>query len=177
VCLGRLRSEPAMVNFIFLDELARKILSEKLQIRNDKSAFHNIIYQQQTAREVALGDQSFITDRGTADIFAFHPEAVSEIGTSIQREFERYTAVVQLGSSASLGPNHYIGDDIRQETIEETLQIERALKSVWSAHPAYHFIAASSDLDKKYAELRHLIFMLAGITDRINVSTDETSNQ
>ena len=146
-------------------------------MRSDKSAFHNIIYKQQTAREKALGNRSFITDRGTADIFAFHPEAVSEIGTTIAKEHKRYTAVIQLGSSASLGPDHYVGDNIRRETIEETLQIEKALRSVWSDHSAYHFIAARSDLGKKYAALRQLIFMLAGVTDRINISTDETSNE
>ncbi len=160
VCFERLRDLPALADFVFFEELARQLLLEDPTYRNRWSAFHREIYRRQTARENAVGDKPFITDRGTVDAFAFHPETVADVGTTIETEYARYTTVVQLGSSAQLGERFYHVDSIRNETIAEALEIERMIRRVWSDHPSYHYIAPETSIEIKYSNLESLIIQL-----------------
>ena len=104
--LARLKDIPRYRKFVFLSELARKLLEEFPHYRHDITAFHKEIYRQQTERETKLGEQSFMTDRGTADAFAFHPETMSLVNTTLEAEYRRYSSVVQLGSAAALGEEY-----------------------------------------------------------------------
>ena len=160
--LQKLKRHPSFEDFIFFDELARLLLRENPDFREDMGAFHREIYRRQIKRETEAADRPFITDRGTVDAFAFHPETTATVGTSIEIEYKRYNGVVLLGSSASLGEAHYRIDDIRRETIEDALAIETATKSVWSAHPQYRLIPARIDLEEKYQEFLAVIGSLAG---------------
>ena len=54
-------------------------------------------------------------------------------------------------------------DDIRTETIDDVLAIERATKSVWRAHPKYRLIPARVDLNEKFGEFLDVIRSLAGL--------------
>jgi len=152
-CWQRLQTEPELADFVFFEELARQLLREDPSYRENKDRWHTEIYRRQTARENELSGQSFVTDRGTVDAFAFHPETAGLVGTSIEREYERYDRVVHLGSAARLGEPYYRTDTERLETIEEALVIETAIREIWQAHPGYHFIAASEDYEQKYATL------------------------
>jgi len=153
----RLKGESPLDGFLFFEELARIILSENPEIRRNKAALHREIYTRQVAREDAAGEKSFVTDRGTVDAFAFHPESMGQVGTTLEKEYRRYTSVIQLGSAASLGEVYYIRDDIRNESAAEALEIEAAIRRVWGSHPNYAFVAAQPDLAEKYALFRHLV--------------------
>ena len=148
----RLRDEPLFHGFLFFDELARKLLTEHPEYRHQPMPFHTEIYRRQVARETEAGNRPFVTDRGTLDAFAFHPESMSVVGTTREKEYARYTAVIQLKSAATLGEQFYRRDDIRLESINEALQIERAIASVWSDHPAYRFLPARENYQDKYSE-------------------------
>ena len=153
----RLKDESELSGFLFLEELARKILSDQPHIRHHPHEFHREIYQRQVEREEAAGKQPLITDRGTVDAFAFHPETMTDIGTTLDLEYRRYSLVTQLGSAATLGEDYYVRDDIRQENISEALAIEAALRRVWGDHPAYQFVPASEQIEEKYSRFRELI--------------------
>lgn len=152
--LNRLRSEPRLAGFEFFEELARLILTEQPDFRSDWPAFHREIYRRQVAREAAIGERPFVTDRGTVDAFAFHPESMVDVGTSLEREYARYTQVIQLGSAAGLGEVYYHCDDVRNETIPQALEIEAAIGRVWQGHPGYRFVEATPDFELKLARLR-----------------------
>ncbi len=158
----RLQTEEALAGFMFFEELARKILMENPAIRHRQIALHREIYERQTSREAAAGNQPFITDRGTVDAFAFHPETMTAVGTTLEVEYGRYTGVVQLGSAAALGERHYQQDRIRTESIAEAMRIERAIKRVWRGHPHYSFVKADIDLERKYGLFRHMIVQYTG---------------
>ena len=155
--MKKLQREPEFAGFVFFDELARQLLSSSPELRHDRTALHREIYRRQVEREAATGERPFISDRGTIDAFAFHPETIDLIGTSLEAEYTRYTGVVQLGSAAALGGDYYATDEVRNESIEEALEIEAALKKVWSGHPRYTFVAAEIDLEKKYGALKSVI--------------------
>jgi predicted ATPase len=148
--IQRLRLDRAFDQFLFFDELARQLLQEDPTFRQRWSEFHREIYRRQCTRESEAEHRPFITDRGTVDAFAFHPETAAAVGTSIDREYKRYTSVIQLGSAARLGDPYYGRDDIRTESIEDALVIERAIESVWRNHPGYLWIDARLDFEEKY---------------------------
>ncbi len=149
--LNRLRTYPELNGFAFFDELARQLLAENPSLRTRRREFHQEIYRRQIAREEAVRGKSFVTDRGTVDAFAFHPETVQDVNTTIAAEYQRYDLVIQLGSAAALGAPYYVQDDIRTESIEDALIIEAALRSVWSSHRNYIFIDAKEDYEAKFA--------------------------
>ena len=149
--IQRLKALPAFSDFVFFDELARRLLEDNPAYRHDWAQFHIEIYRRQVAREDAISGRPFITDRGTADAFAFHPEAMQAVGTTLAKEHQRYTSVIQLGSAAALGEQYYRTDSIRNESIPEALAIERAITEVWQNHPAYHFVPAVTDMDEKFS--------------------------
>lgn len=153
----RLKDETELDGFLFLEELARRILSDKPHIRHHPDELHREIYRRQIEREEAAGERPLVTDRGTVDAFAFHPETMTDIGTTLEFEYLRYSLVIQLGSAAALGERYYVRDEIRQENVSEALRIETALRRVWSAHPNYKFIPALEQIEEKYSRFRDLI--------------------
>ncbi|MEW6051884.1 MAG: AAA family ATPase [Candidatus Zixiibacteriota bacterium] len=171
--LLRLSTHSTFSRFTFFDELARQLLIEDPSIRQDKRRFHGEIYRRQTSRERAV-DGPFITDRGTVDAFAFHPETLIDVATSLSREYKRYSAAIQLGSAARLGDNFYRCDAVRNETIEDALIIEEALRRVWQGHPGYHFVSAQPDYEAKYQEF---LSLLNRITDRSGADTRQPQHE
>lgn len=159
----RLKRRPEFSDFLFFDELARQLLSENPDIRHDWMGFHLEIYRRQTERELLAVGHSFVTDRGTLDAFAFHPEAMAVVGTTVDREYARYDSVVHLGSAAILGEEFYRNDIVRRETIDEALEIERAIAQVWSGHRGYRFLPARNDYENKYSEFLSTIAAATGL--------------
>ena len=148
--LNRLKNDRNFTKFTFFDELARKLLDENPKYRSNWGQFHRDIYNLQTEREDNLEVKIFITDRGTVDAFAFHPETMIDIGTTLKTEYKRYDAVIQLGSAANLGEKYYRKDNIRLEKPDEALEIERKIKNIWKNHPNYVFIETEVDINNKY---------------------------
>jgi len=144
------KKTPDFSDFIFFNELARQLLSRNPQYRKNWGEFHVKLYHQQVALEEQAHNRSFIADRGTVDAFAFHPETMSSVGTTLEREYQRYSAVMQLGTAAVLGDRFYQRDTIRNEPASATIAIEQAITDVWRAHPRYFFVKAEIDFEKKY---------------------------
>ncbi len=156
----RLKVVPELGDFLFFDELARRLLTERPELRHDLMTFHTEIYRRQVKREEAAAARPFVTDRGTLDAFAFHSQAMAFVATSREREYARYDAVLQLGSAAALGERFYVRDEIRRESPGEALEIERAIRGVWSGHPGYRFLPACEEYEQKYAAFVSLIMSL-----------------
>ncbi len=161
VFFERLRHVKEFSGYVFFDELARRLLEETPSYRGRWAEFHREIYRRQTEREQAIAGRPFVTDRGTVDAFAFHPETVADVGTTLEAEYARYTGVIQLGSSAGLGEAYYPTDEIRRETIDEAMAIEAAISRVWSPHPAYRFVPAEPSLEEKYRRFETIALALA----------------
>ncbi len=148
-CFEGLKVLPGFTDFIFFDEVARNLLQENPNYRNNWSAFHREIYRRQVQQESRAIGLSFVTDRGTVDAFAFHPETAADVGTTIEAEYRRYSAVIHLGSSASLGEKYYARDTERTELLADVLAIENATADVWQDHPGYYFLPAEINFDLK----------------------------
>ena len=173
--IERLKAEPLLEGFVYLPEAARQLLTERPELRGQWSRFHREIYALQTSREAAADGKPIITDRGTVDAYAFHPETLNEVGTSLEREYRRYSLVIQLGTAASIAKRRWKTDDIRRESREDALIIEKAITGAWQGHPNYHYIPAALHIEDKYVALWRLIRDSLGAKQGIDESTAETS--
>ncbi len=151
--IQRLKTNSYFADFVFFDELARRLLEEDPTYRDRSHQWHQDIYHRQVTREDAVAGKPFMTDRGTADAFAFHPETAAACGTTIENEYKRYSAVILLKSSAALGEEYYHQDEIRTESATEVLAIEKATIEVWKGHEHFHLIEAEIDPELKYSRL------------------------
>lgn len=161
--IEKLRKHPSFADFVFFDELARRLLEENPSYRGNWPKFHLEIYRRQVAREDAVSGRPFVTDRGTVDAFAFHPETVDQVGTTLEREYQRYDVVIQLGSTASLGHAYYTRDNIRLESIPQALSIEGRITEAWGKHPGFHYVKAEYDFEQKY---KSVLEITAGLAER-----------
>ncbi len=130
-----LRTRASFREWVTFPELARQLLELDPGWRDRWHEWHREIYERTIAREAAIGDRSFLSDRGTVDTFAFHPETVADRGTSLEREYARYSTVVLLETAAHLGPSIYAPDAIRTEDATEAIRLEQLHKRVWLGHP------------------------------------------
>ncbi|UCG62527.1 MAG: ATP-binding protein [Candidatus Zixiibacteriota bacterium] len=156
--IERLKTEPEFDDFVFLEEIARRLLEEDPSYRGRWAEFHHEVYRRQLAQEDALKGRSFITDRGTADAFAFHPETAAHYGTTLENEYRRYDAVILLGSTAAMGEPYYQQDNIRTESPDEVMALEKATFNVWKGHRNFFEIKAETDPETKYGHLRETLF-------------------
>ncbi len=159
--IERLKDHPEFAHFEFLEEMARKLLIQNAGLRHDPIQFHCHIYDFQVEREEELQGRPFITDRGTIDGFAFHPGSLKTIGTTLEKEYLRYTGVIQLGSAAKLGKEYYRRDEVRQESIDEALKIEKAIAGVWHGHKAYKYLEPAKNIESKFDKFVQLIKIAA----------------
>ena len=159
-CFEALKTDPKFAGFVFFDELARQLLEKNPEYRFHSDDFHREIYRLQVQREDEIIDKSFITDRGTLDGFSFCPHLIGTIGTSIEKEYQRYTAVIQLGSTAALGSEYYEKDVIRTESIEKVMELEEATKKIWGKHNNYRLLPAEMDFEKKILKLKKIMSFL-----------------
>jgi len=156
-CLRILKADPRFSNFVFLEELARQLLEENPEYRYHTDDFHREIYRLQIQREDEIKNKPFITDRGTLDGFTFCPDLIGAVGTSIRAEYLRYTAVIQLGSAASLGDEYYKNDNVRTESLERVKELEFTTMRIWENHSNFWLIHAEKDFEKKLKNLNSLL--------------------
>ncbi len=150
--INHLRQMKEFENVVFFPEIARELLKSRPEYRNNWLEFHREIYKRHIERESKIGNRPFISDRGTIDAFAFCSTSMQDSNTTIESEYDRYTAVLLLGSSALLGDMYYKKDEERLESAEEAIEIEQKLKNTWSGHPYYCYIQAYKDIETKFRE-------------------------
>ena len=86
-------------------------------------------------------DRILLCDRGTVDGAAYWPnherDFFEAMGTSFERELERYDAVVFFETAAVAGASIEGGNPIRTESLERAVELDRRLRNLWSRHPRF----------------------------------------
>lgn len=89
-------------------------------------------------------DRVLLCDRGTVDGGAYWldgPDGFFEaMGTSHQAELERYDVVLFFESAVVAGIEIEGGNRYRIESNEESLVLDRRLRTLWSSHPELHLV-------------------------------------
>lgn len=158
VFFERLKKLEKFENFTFLEEQARQILEAFPHLRENPAELHRRIYFAQVAREKELTGRSFIADRGTVDARAYVPELFELVGTTLEKEYRRYDAVVQLQTSAVLGEDYFVPDGVRRESADRALELEKKLMKYWGGHPDYYYLKAEKEMDLKFDKFHKLLY-------------------
>lgn len=115
-----------------------------------RAAQEVILYTQRGLEKMAVGEKLSavaLCDRGTIDGLAYWPGTEPEfwdlIGSTREREYARYSAVIHLRSpSLAQGYNHT--NPVRTESDLEAQRVDELLLKAWKDHPN-HFVVESAD--------------------------------
>src|SRR4051812_35600532 len=123
---------------------------DKLDLEGRRAAQRQMYRLQvdQESRIAALNpNRTLLLDRGTVDGAAYWPGGADDfwrdVGTTREREFGRYDAVILLDTCARLGL--YDGDTsnfCRFEDADAAIASTDFLKQLWAGHPQLHFVDA-----------------------------------
>jgi predicted ATPase len=90
-------------------------------------------------------------DRGSLDGFAYWPSSLNEfclaMGTTLEKEMNRYTAVIHL-QTAQQG-HGYTNTSVRLESHEQARELDEKIGKIWSVHPQYFFIPNAGSFVEK----------------------------
>jgi hypothetical protein len=108
-----------------------------------------------------------LCDRGTIDGAAFWPNDAPQgffesLDTSLERELERYDAVIFFESAAVGNISIEGGNPARTENNEEARELDMRLRELWSKHPSFHFVPHSASF---FAKLQNGLRQLQQIID------------
>lgn len=114
-----------------------------------------IFHVQDEMQRLVLDEKKWsmgLCDRGTLDGLAYWPGNESEyfetIDTTLERELQKYKAVIHL-RSPSLARGYNYQNPIRTESAEVAAQIDQKIHEVWKGHPNYSQIESADDFIEK----------------------------
>lgn len=85
-----------------------------------------------------------LCDRGTVDGGAYWPRGPEDfyktMGTSLEKELNRYDAVIFFETAAAGGLAIDLGNPVRNEDQRKAIELDLKLKSLWSQHPNFVYI-------------------------------------
>jgi len=100
-------------------------------------------------------ERTLLCDRGTIDGAAYWPGAPDEyfkaVGTTLADELLRYDAVIFFETAAVGGASIEGGNPMRNESLEEAVNLDRRLRALWAAHPNFVLIPNHRSFFKKIA--------------------------
>jgi predicted ATPase len=118
-------------------------------VQRELEAFHG------TAREAAI----LLCDRGTPDGAAYWPGPEplwQAVGTSRDRELQRYDAVIHLRTPTAEGGYDH-SNPVRTEAADEAEALDQRVLEAWAGHPRRLIIASTADfIDKARTALDFL---------------------
>lgn len=90
------------------------------------------------------GRRLVILDRGLIDNVAYCPNILELIGSSREREYSEYQAVLHLAvpdEATYYAHKAQNSTRLESETHEVALDLEQRIREAWSDHPHYHFVS------------------------------------
>lgn len=107
-----------------------------------------IYHVQKNLEDVQSGlfpDRILLCDRGTVDGAVYWPHGAEHffeaMGTTLDHELGRYDAVIFFETAAAGGISIEGGNPVRKESKDQALELDLALRALWSQHPEYCFVA------------------------------------
>ncbi len=115
-------------------------------------AIYHVQKNLEDAQSALFPERILLCDRGTVDGAAYWPDApegfFSAVGTTSERELERYDAVIFF-ESAAVGGLLIEGNPVRTESLDEAVALDRRLRDAWSRHPRFVVVPHDASFVKK----------------------------
>lgn len=94
-----------------------------------------------------------LCDRGTVDGAAYWPgephHFFEAVGTTLERELQRYDAVIFFETAAAGGLKIEGGNPIRNESVEQAIHVDRRLRTLWAQHQRFVLVPHNVSFFKK----------------------------
>ncbi|MEZ4872131.1 MAG: ATP-binding protein [Bdellovibrionales bacterium] len=137
-------------------------------IKATQRAIYHVQKNLEDIQSICFDHRILICDRGTLDGLAYWPNSAktfcAEMGTTIEKEFERYDGVVFFESAAVGDISIEGGNPTRIESLSAARRIDQSLREVWHKHPNFRFVPHSASfVDKVVTGLAVLRNMLEGL--------------
>jgi hypothetical protein len=114
-----------------------------------RRAAQRAIYYVQRELEAAADDGNvalLLCDRGTVDGAAYWPGPADfwpEVGSTLERELERYAAVIHLRTPQATDYNR--SNPLRIESAQQAEAIDNAIAQAWAGHPCRFAVESTAD--------------------------------
>lgn len=97
--------------------------------------------------------RTLLCDRGTVDGGAYWPggdgDYFAAVGSSLEKELGRYDAVIFFESAAVGGASIEGGNPMRNETLEEAVELDGKIRRLWMQHPRFILVPHNPSFFKK----------------------------
>jgi predicted ATPase len=97
--------------------------------------------------------RTLLCDRGTVDGAAYWPgtphDYFSAVGTTLESELRRYDAVIFFETAAVGGASIEGGNPVRNESLEEAVELDGRLRGLWARHPRFVLVPNNRSFFKK----------------------------
>ena len=116
-------------------------------------AIYHVQINLEDAQAAHYQSRVLLCDRGTVDGAVYwtgdQMGFFEHMQTSLEKEIERYDAVIFFETAAAGGISIEGGNRARIESLEEALKLDHKLKELWSQHPRFIFVPHQASFMKK----------------------------
>ncbi len=116
-------------------------------------AIYHVQVNLEDAQSAHYCSRTLLCDRGTVDGAIYWPsdplEFFKDVGSSLEKELNRYDAVIFFETAAVGGISIEGGNPMRTESIEQALDLDRKLRALWSKHPNFTMVPHERSFIKK----------------------------
>jgi predicted ATPase len=128
-------------------------VNEPDALRASQRAIYHVQRNLEDMQTARFPGRVLICDRGTVDGAVYWPSNgdtfFESVGTTLEDELARYDAVIFFETAAAHGMSIEGGNPVRNESLEEAVAIDRALRDLWSAHPRFIMVPHNRSFFKK----------------------------
>lgn len=121
--------------------------------RATQQAIYHVQVNLEEAQAAFYQNRVLVCDRGTIDSAIYWPgdprEFFAIVGSSLEQELHRYDAVIFFETAAVGGISIEGGNPVRIESIDEAVELDQRLRTLWSQHPNFVFIPHDRSFVKK----------------------------
>jgi predicted ATPase len=112
--------------------------------RAAQSAIYHVQRNLEDVQSALYPNRTLLCDRGTVDGAAYWHNGETSFfrsqGTTLETELDRYDAVVFFETAAVAGLSIEGGNPVRNESIQQAVDLDARLRALWSQHPRFTLV-------------------------------------
>lgn len=139
--------------------------------RAAQSAIFHVQRNVEDVQSARYPGRILLCDRGTVDGGAYWPDESDgyfrTMGTTLERELQRYDAVVFFETAAVAGISIEGGNATRCESLVRAAELDRRLRELWSQHPRFWLVPHSASFFQKITDA---LAILQGVVRQLDPS-------
>jgi predicted ATPase len=128
-------------------------MHEPISMRFAQTAIFHVQRHLEDVQSALYPGRTLLCDRGTVDGGAYWPDETQgyfdAIGSTLEAELKRYSAVIFFETAAVGGGSIEGGNPIRNESPEEAVKLDNKLRKLWSRHPRFILVPHNPSFFKK----------------------------